>query len=102
MALRRETYSVVAATEPIGSLRRSSHAQLLAGSLVYAWRPQEALPLLEEAKLANEKLPEGAMRAWQGWLQKRASNVALIMTGNTLRARQMAEELSETGYAARS
>jgi eukaryotic-like serine/threonine-protein kinase len=93
--LRREAYAIVAAAEPPGSSRRGRFALDLAMPLVGAFRPHEALPLLDEFKLAIEKLPAGVGRTRSEWTLKHFELSALMFMGETKRARRLAEELLE-------
>ncbi len=93
--LRREAYAIVAAAEPPGSSRRARFALDLAMPLVGAFRPHEALPLLDEFKLAVEKMPAGIGRTRSEWTLKHFELNALMFMGETKRARRLAEELLE-------
>ncbi len=87
IALRREAYTISAATEPIGSLRRASIAETLAITLLGIWRPDELWPLLQEVRRGNENLPVGPMRRRAAWMLHHLEGATLEMSGDTKGAR---------------
>jgi tetratricopeptide (TPR) repeat protein len=91
--MRREAYAIAAAMEPLGSLRRSAIANEVAHTIMGAWRPQEAFPLIEEVRLGHQNLPEGKMRTRVGWWLDRLVVMTLFSIGANGRARYLAEEL---------
>jgi tetratricopeptide (TPR) repeat protein len=86
IALRREAFKIAAATEPIGSLRRSAIAQALAHPLVGVQRPLDVRPLLEEMKHGRENLPEGTMRTMVTWWLGTFEGWDFMLLGDTGRA----------------
>jgi tetratricopeptide (TPR) repeat protein len=93
IAMRREAYDIAAATEPIGSVRRSALAMELAHTSMGAWRPDEIAPLIPEIRLGHQNLPDGKMRTRVGWWLERLVVMMHFITGETARARVLAEEL---------
>jgi len=92
ISLSREAYAIAAASEPPGSLGRSAAANLLAINLLRAYRPHEAMPLIEEVTLAQGSLPE-EMNRGKRWINQFQLVRATTMLGDTERARQLAEDL---------
>jgi serine/threonine-protein kinase len=88
----RESYAIAADAEPPGSLGRSGAATGLLIVLLRAFRPHDALPLIEEVSRSYTTLPGPVIEGRQ-WVNQFQLVRATTMLGETERASHLAEDL---------